>query len=182
MHKEIIPPTPTQIPTSTPTAIPSVTPAQIVLESSCKTEKDYDVCLDYWWDNDSSKSLTLIIQPKGDIEFNQYNVKIDDSNYHCKPHTEDQKFICIGPSQPVEQTLRMSIIDINSKQELGLTPVRFFKNTPTPEPTSPPIEDDGGGDEDNSGEGDDNDESVGDDEGGDSDDSQACNGFPAFLL
>lgn len=137
MHKEIIPPTPTQIPTSTPTAIPSVTPAQIVLESSCKTEKDYDVCLDYWWDNDSSKSLTLIIQPKGDIEFNQYNVKIDDSNYHCKPLTKDQKFICIGPSQPVEQTLRMSIIDINSKQELGLTPVRFFKNTPTPEPTSP---------------------------------------------
>ena len=135
-HTQTITPTPTQIPTSTPTAIPSVTPAQIVLESSCKTEKDYDVCLDYWWDNDSSKSLTLIIQPKGDIEFNQYNVKIDDSNYHCKPHTEDQKFICIGPSQPVEQTLRMSIIDINSKQELGLTPVRFFKNTPTPEPTS----------------------------------------------
>lgn len=134
-HTQTITPTPTQTPTHTPTIVPSEPPAQIVFESSCKTEKDYDVCLDNWWDED--QNLFLILLPRSGFDIGQYNVKIGDSNYLCVPLTKDQKFKCKGPSQPAEQTLRISIIEIISKQEIGFTPVSFFENTPTPEPTSP---------------------------------------------
>lgn len=197
-HTQTLTPTPTQTQTSTPTAVPSQTPAPIVFINSCDNENEYDVCLKTWG-YANNQGLFLVFLPQGDFDFNQYNVKIGDSNYPCKFLAMDQLFRCDGPEQPININLTIVIVKIETDQEVASAEISFYKR---PEPTSPtpelpmetiepsqtltpsatptqtptlsttPTDDNGGGD----------DGGGGDDDGGDSDDFQALNGLSIFLL